>query len=401
MTIDSDILTLCNGCGLCESVCSGVKMKCHEDGFYRPQAECVSSDETQLIQSVCPGMNVVSRKGGNHSIWGDVESVCNAWASDAEIRHSSSSGGVTTALAIYLLESGKVDAVLHVGTDDTCDYRSNHLCISRSREDVLKRNASRYAPALVLNQIKVILDSDASSYAFIGKPCDIAGMQNFVSAFPQYKGRIVCYLAIFCAGIPSFNATAQAIATLGHDAPVTSVRYRGDGWPGYFTVTYSDGTTRRMSYNDSWGMILGKQLAFRCKICPDSIGLLADIASGDAWNTRNGYPDFTEDEGRNFCFVRTPKGEQLMREAIQAGYIDVEQLDINKVEQMQRYQYSRRKEAGWRIAAACFLSGFKVHFRGTGWLRNAMTINPLRGLRIMMGSAKRYIRRKRHLQAVK
>ena len=399
MTIDHDILTMCNGCGLCEAVCPDVRMRLQDDGFFRPEASATSNGDITTIRKVCPGLNVVSPRNGNHSIWGDVVRVCNAWAADTDIRHSSSSGGVTTALAIYLLESGKVDAVLHVGTDDNGDYRSNHLCISHTREHVLKRNASRYAPALVFNHIKQILDSDNSTYAFIGKPCDIAGMQNMVNAFPQYKNRIGYYLAIFCAGIPSFRATEQAINTLEHDAPVKTVRYRGDGWPGYFTVTYTDGTSRRMTYNDSWGKILGKSLAFRCKVCPDSIGLLTDIASGDAWNTRNGYPDFTEGEGRNFCFVRTNRGEQLLRDAVTAGYITEEQLDINEVEQMQRYQHTRRKEVGWRIAAAWFMSGFKVNFQGTGWQRNALRINPLRGFRILMGSAKRYKQQQRHVRS--
>ena len=399
MTIDRDILTMCNGCGLCEALCPGVSVQLQDDGFYRPQASSVSPSDMERIRKVCPGLNVVNHTGGNRSIWGDVARVCNAWASNPDIRHNSSSGGVTSALAIYLLESGKVDAVLHVGTDEDGNYKSNHLCVSRTREDVLKRNASRYAPAQVFNDIKTILDSDSATYAFIGKPCDIAGMQNLVNASPQYQDRIVCYLAIFCAGIPSFRATEQAIDTLGHDVPVASVRYRGDGWPGYFTVTYTDGSTRRMTYNDSWGKILGKRLAFRCKVCPDGIGLLADISSGDAWHTRNGYPDFTEGEGRNFCFIRTQRGERLMREAMEAGYIEEEPLDISQVEHMQRYQHTRRKEVGWRIAAAWVMSGFKVRFHGTGWQRNAMRINPWRGIRILLGSARRYRQQKRGLQS--
>lgn len=398
MTIDRDILTLCNGCGLCEAVGQGIKMQLKSDGFYHPQAQSVDHADMKAIRSVCPGINVRHPKGSHHSIWGDVVRACNAWAHDSDIRHSSSSGGVTSALAIYLLESGKVDAVLHVGTDENGDYRSNHLCISHSREDILLRNASRYAPAQVFNHIRTILDSDNATYAFIGKPCDIAGMQNLVKTFPQYEGRIGYYLAIFCAGIPSFNATEQAIKQLGHDQEAVSVRYRGDGWPGYFTVTYADGTSRRMTYSESWGKILGRQIAFRCKVCPDSVGLLADIASGDAWNTRDGYPDFTEAEGRNFCFIRTQKGDDLMRQAVEAGYIDEEQLDIDQVRFMQPYQYRRRMETGWRIAAAYIMSGFKLHFHGTGWLRNAMKISPKAGLRILIGSARRYRWRKKELQ---
>lgn len=50
-----------------------------------------------------------------------------------------------------------------------------------------------------------------------------------------------------------------------------------------------------MSYNESWGNILGKYLQKRCKICPDGIGEFADIVCADAWHgDKSGYPNFEE-----------------------------------------------------------------------------------------------------------
>lgn len=391
MTKVSDIIKsdLCLGCGLCEAVDQNCKMFLSDKGFYRPILKGMNKHSQQVVAKICPGINVRNFGGSNTSVWGNVVMASNAWAKDKTIRQSSSSGGVTSALAIYLLESHKVDAVLHVGVK-TNDFLHNKLHISKNREDVLKRNASRYAPAAVFNDILNILDKNSDTYAFIGKPCDIAGMKNLLKLYPQYKVRIKYFLAIFCAGMPSYNATLKAISTFGNEKSPLTLRYRGDGWPGFFTVTYADGSSDRMTYNDSWGKILGRQLGFRCKICPDGIGLLADIASGDAWNTKDGYPDFTESDGRNFCFVRTARGKDLFEDAQKAGYLEMEKLHVPDVKDMQRYQFDRRHYVGWRILAVQIMSGCILHFRGLGYAHMAMKANFNRALHDMYGTIKRF-----------
>ena len=68
-----------------------------------------------------------TRIGVNTFRYGDMwNKVSNAWAADSDIRRQSSSGGVTSALAIYLLESHKVDGVLHVGVQENT-YLYNKL----------------------------------------------------------------------------------------------------------------------------------------------------------------------------------------------------------------------------------------------------------------------------------
>lgn len=383
---------MCLGCGLCEAVSGGkCSMELQKDGFYRPSGDTEGIDG--IIAGICPATNIRGlSRGGHRSVWGNVVQVSEAWAADEGIRRSSSSGGVTSALAVYLLESGQVDGILHVGVEDG-DWLHNRLSVSRTRDEVLRNSSSRYAPAAVFNRIKDILDADkGQAYAFIGKPCDIAGMQNFMREFPAYGDRIKYFLSIFCAGMPGYNATGRALATFGRKEEPTILRYRGDGWPGYFTATYSDGTSCRMTYNDSWGKILGRDLGFRCKICPDGIGLLADISSGDSWNTKDGYPDFAEAEGKNFCFIRNERGLELFRRAEKAGYIVAEALDAGRVRDMQRYQYVRRHLVGWRIAAVQCLTGGMLDFRGLGFYRTALEGNWAKGLKDALGTARRFMK---------
>lgn len=382
---------LCLGCGLCEAIDkSNCKMELTNEGFYEPSFKDSSQIKDSVIKSVCPGITVQANTAFSHkTIWGNVVSVSNAWAKDNEIRQSSSSGGVTSALAIFLLESKKVNAVLHVGVADS-SYLYNKLYVSRTKEDVLRFNASRYAPAAVFNDIISIFEQSGNeTFAFIGKPCDMAGMQNLLRAYPQYKGKVKYYLSIFCAGMPTYHATQKAISSFGKNEAPIRLQYRGDGWPGYFTATYQDGTSCRMTYNESWGKILGRQLGFRCKICPDGIGMLADIASGDSWNTKDGYPDFTEGDGRNFCFVRTSNGQSLFDEAVKAGYIESEELNINDVKDMQRYQFDRRHMVGWRIAAVQLVTWGILHFKGLGYVSTALKANYKKGIRDFKGTIQR------------
>lgn len=173
---------------------------------------------------------------------------------------------------------------------------------------------------------------------------------------------------------------------------IVSLKYRGDGWPDYFHAVWQDGSEFKLTYNESWGKVLGRQVGFRCKICPDGIGMLADIAVGDSWATKNGYPDFTESEGKCFVMVRTPKGVEFMKKADEAGYIVRNTLDVSKIAEMQPYQYNRRKLEGWRLVPVQIFSGFMLKFKGLHIFRQAVSANFSEGFKNMIGTAKRIIK---------
>lgn len=189
--------------------------------------------------------------------------------------------------------------------------------------------------------------------------------------------------------MPTYEASKKAISTFCKKDEPVKLQYRGDGWPGYFTAYYEDGTSCKMTYNESWGKILGKTLGFRCKICPDGIGMLADISSGDSWNTKDGYPDFTEGDGRNFCFIRNERGKRLFDDAVKDGYIEAESLNVSDVKNMQRYQYDRRHMVGWRIAAVQMMTFGLLNYKGLGYFHTALQANLKRGLKDMLGTMKR------------
>jgi coenzyme F420 hydrogenase subunit beta len=383
----------CLGCGLCSSVLGEDKceMKLFENGFYYPVLKSTKVDDHK-IKYLCPGIRVQDDR--KHDIWGHVVNVAEAWANDKDLRFKAASGGVSSAIALYMLEKGIVDGILQVGQQDGSPIY-NELKITTTRDGILKNAQSRYAPALTLHHIKQILDKDNKVYAFIGKPCDIAGIKNLQKQYPVYKDRIKYTISIFCAGMPTYNATKKTYSQSGRTDLPESLKYRGEGWPGSFRAIWSDGQKYEISYNDSWGKILGHNLGFRCKICPDGIGLLADISVGDSWNTKDGYPDFTETDGRNFCFIRTEAGNDLFHMSVNAGYITSRNLNIDDVKNMQAYQYDRRHLVGWRILGPKMMNLGLLQFKGLGLINQAIQYNLIKGVKITIGTLKRYIKNKK------
>jgi len=387
---------LCLGCGLCESIFGSmcVKMETDKDGFIHPkQLEShLNKDNLKAIKNICPGINVRVETDfkSNEKIWGRIISCSSTYSTDSIVRQLGSSGGAISQICISLIELGEVDYILQVGSDPK-DYSRNQLKLNNTKKDILECASSRYAPASIFNNIHEILSTTNGNFAFVGKPCDISALSNFLNYYPQFKKRFKLKLSIICAGIPSLNATRDVINQFCAKYPIKNLKYRGDGWPGFFTFWDSDDKKYSMSYNDSWGDILGKQVHYRCKICPDGIGLQADIAIGDAWITEGGYPDFTERPGQSLTITRTEKGEKIIQRLVDVGKLERSIIATNQLKLIQPYQYKRRIYVGARLLAFIIIKMRVLNYKKLAIISNALKSNKYIFFREFIGSIKRLI----------
>lgn len=339
----------CLGCGLC--VAMGGRGDMVEDfmGFLVP------SDQARIDRSklgrICPGLNQSLGEGDDpgHSDWGRILQLEEICSTDEDLRRNASSGGGLSALAAYLLESGTVSGVLQVRAAKE-DPLANELRISRTLEEVRSCVASRYAPAVMFPPWFSELVNSKERYLFVGKPCDVAAVRHLQRMDPAWLEAIPLTFAIFCAGIPSRTATRLLSESLGVRGELRSVKYRGGGWPGEFVATDSTGATGRVGYDVSWGQHLNRHLHPRCKICPDGVGMQADISFGDAWETDSGYPDFQEKEGRSLAVIRTIQGKSILSDASLAGFVTIlGSVEVDRLEKMQPYQMHRRRLSRYRM----------------------------------------------------
>jgi coenzyme F420 hydrogenase subunit beta len=383
----------CTGCGLCESLApkGAIEMKLSELGYLRPavvQADKV--DALAVFSDTCPGKRIehVDFQEKRHPLWGPLIAVRAGHSTDPEIRREGSSGGVVSALAIHLLDSGAVAFVAQIAVDHTDPLR-NEMQISRSRADVLRAAGSRYSPSAPLRHLRELLDRN-EKFAFVGKPCDVAALRRYALHDERVNALVPYMISFMCAGIPSMAGTHELLREFGVEPPeVRSFRYRGDGWPGNARAVTNDGRSFEMDYNRSWGTILGKHLQFRCKICPDGTGEFADLVCADAWYGESGYPDFTERDGRSLVIARTRKGEALIGEAMAAGVVALDPLPVDDVALMQPYQAQRKRLVLGRSIATRIARGVRPEYRRMGLLRASVGANAVAFLRHAWGTMKR------------
>jgi len=348
---------LCVGCGACACACSKDRITLvdiPEDGI-RPHLDEKACDECGKCVEVCPGYATIHPPGcgtggsdaGFREDFGPVLEIWEGYAGDDEIRYHGSSGGITSALALYCIEKEGMQGALHTGGDPGMPWK-NRTVFSTTRSELLSCTGSRYSPASPCDGLRRI-ESSTGPCVFIGKPCDVVGTRMSQTVRNGLDRNIGLKIAFFCAGTPS---TSGLLALLNHHnvepGSVEEIRFRGKGWPGNFTVKTHDGgcRTTEMSYMESWGF-LQRYRPYRCHLCPDGTGEFADLSCGDPW-----YREITEDEpGHSLVVVRTERGRRILRSAEEAGYVHLKRLDPGKLVDSQINLLGKRRAIFGRLLA--------------------------------------------------
>lgn len=327
---------LCTGCGACAGLFpSAVRMVETTEHARRPQILSAAARQGPLADNmlkVCPGAEIEYRKkaacsGTDETLfddWGPVLEVWEGHAADPDLRFRGSSGGLVSALALYCIEHGDMGGVLHVKANKKVPYL-NESAISTNRNELLEGAGSRYAPASPCDRLDDVEKAD-QPLVFIGKPCDVAAATRAARTRPQLQKNLGLTIGIFCAGVPSLEGTFDLMRALGakDSDRIDDLRYRGHGWPGNMQVTVSgpDGEQRSgaMSYSRGWGEVLQKKRQWRCHVCADHTGELADLSVGDPWYR---VPE-SDEPGKSLLVVRSERGRRVLRAAMAAGYVVVE-----------------------------------------------------------------------------
>ena len=328
----------CTGCGLCKSV-RNIDFE-SKNGFDWP---ILQQNDLDFCDNYCP-VNGKYNSELSGEIFGSYKSIYHGWSTNKKIRYKASSGGMITEICDFLLDTKKVDYIIQIGTNPNIPYKTK-ICIADSVQSVFECAGSRYAESHTLENITEIINVE-KKYAFVGKPCDIQALKMYMDDHIQLKKSILYTISFFCAGQPSELAQLKLLKELGckNTEEILKLTYRGNGWPGYATLTTKSGDIKSMSYNDSWGNILGRDIRYSCRFCLDGIGELSDIACGDSWYLDDtNKPDFKENSGRNIVFARTYKGEKLLKEMSACNRVVLQELNsIDQLYYSQSYQVIRR-----------------------------------------------------------
>lgn len=384
----------CIGCGLCTRLDTSLRLELDGDGFLRPhrrgEGGVVAADAAHRFEQACPGCRVAAvrpRGSRRHRTMGSSFGVWEAWASDDAVRWRGSSGGALTALHGWLLDSGRASRIASASAGS--EPRRTVPVTITTKAEALSAAGSRYAPVGILAE----RDLD-SSEAITAKPCEISAIRALgTTARPdrdQDAAGDPILLSFFCAGTPSQHATEELLSTLGvgPDEPVDDLWYRGRGWPGRFTVRRRDADAS-LSYEASWGGVLGPATHWRCKVCADGVGESADVVAADFWKVDDrGYPVFTEGPGSSALIARTRRGLEVVLAAEAAGAIVLRPIRMSELANVQPLQRNRRTSLFGRLLGSRMAGMPGPRYRGFRLWMLALA-HPRQNLRAARGARAR------------
>jgi len=349
---------MCVGCGACYVACPTSCVEMHYGiRFNYPLIDQERCTECGLCVESCPSVHLLTNTTIPNDIHGgmsDSNEHVEIHCTDEEIRFHSASGGFVTGLILYMMSKGLCDGAL-VSRSSSNNALVSDTLIGLDRETILGCRGSRYTPVSPCATLKEVLERPGR-YVFIGTPCNIEGLRKLQGQYKELTERIVLSLGFVCIGMASRSSTRSFIERYGgNEKEIKKIYYRGNGWPGSFTAYGANDeiVLRRplLTYRNK--EVIGDELFYlvardhplRCHNCIDHWAQYADISVSDSWTPDNLE---TENSGNSSIIIRSGKGRQIVREAIESGFFKVtRKLSMNDIySQQQNVVQNSERAAG-------------------------------------------------------
>ena len=324
---------LCTRCGVCAGVCPVRVIGLDQKKYPFLEGECI---DCGLCLKSCPGAEVDFQKLSlqffqckyiQNDQFGYLENLFVAHSTDKRIRSCGTSGGVVTALLVYLFQTGKIEGAVVAGysPDDPCQMKG---ILATSKDQIIDAAQSKYcltASMKVLQEIR----KRKGKFAVVGLPCQVQGIRKLMMADPTIGKKIVCVLGLYCHCNMEPDVHLDVLRTCGIDpADIARFSFRGGAWPGGFHVIDRQGRKIPLHstlYTTLLNVLFRLYGAKRCYLCVDALSEFADISFGDFW--AHDYTGELRDHERcTLVSQRTSIGKRILSEAEQAGAISMYQI---------------------------------------------------------------------------
>ena len=350
---------LCCGCGTCVGVCPAEAIDIHVSaGIYQPRINPEKCNSCGLCIKSCPGHLVdfeslcrsAFGKPPENSLIGNHLGCYVGHSSNEAIRYNSASGGIATRLLVYAIENDLIDGALVTRARKGKPLMPEGF-IARTVDDVIAASKTKYCPVAINTGLREILREDGR-YAVVGLPCHIHGIRKAEQVFKVLRKRIVLRIGLLCSHMVSFEGVDSLLTKLHiPKGAVTELNYRGEGWPGFMSISTLDGSKRTLPLIRSWHAYWPVFSSFfftpfRCTMCPDQAAELADVSLGDAW-----LPEFKSDtSGESLIVIRTKAASDFFAALNLGKAVHMKEVKPSKVVQSQFVNLVfKKKDLGSRL----------------------------------------------------
>ncbi len=375
-------ISQCTGCYVCVVACPKkcVEMVTDEEGFWYPRVKEGDCTDCGLCKKAC---SLINQNTLNQNMEIRAYAAIN---NDKDIRLVSSSGGIFSILAAYVLGQGGV--VFGASFDE--EFNVIHKYIE-DIEDLQDLRGSKYVQSKIGESYKVAeaFLKSGRLVLFSGTPCQIEGLLAYLKQ--PYANLITQDL--ICHGVPSPQVWRDYLewrSALVNGARPQKIAFRAkdEGWRRFSVFFLFENNTeyRATLDKDPMMQVFLKNLCLRpsCYDCHfKTKGRRSDITLADFWGIKNVEPEMDDDKGTSLVIIQSKKGEELFKqieEKIIAVEVDVDKAVFYNSAMIQSAKRNPKREKFLREAKSDFLNVAQKYVKPNG-------------TRSLLGKAKRKIKR--------
>ncbi|MBO4845826.1 MAG: Coenzyme F420 hydrogenase/dehydrogenase, beta subunit C-terminal domain [Lachnospiraceae bacterium] len=313
----------CCGCTACKSICpkNAITMLKDEEGFKYPHINQDICVDCHLCEKICPYIN---RKHPDT----DIEKCFASVNTNSDERKKSSSGGMFTAFANWIIKFGGV--VFGAAFDE-------QWCVCHKSADSAETLSSLVGSKYMQSDlgdtylcIKKLLDS-GRKVLMVGTTCQINGLKNYLD---NDYANLFC-IDFICLGVPSPQIWNDYLNTYFNDYDIQNINFKDKslGWHRF---------SLKIQGREKEFVRDGKQTYFftgyfrhlynrpSCSHCVYKTGnRCSDITISDFWGCEKYALELDDNKGLSAVVCHSEKGLELF-EAIKEG-LKVKEVYLNQI----------------------------------------------------------------------
>lgn len=300
----------CCGCYACYNICPKqcITMKIDDEGFWYPNINEDICINCNLCEKVCPIINPVKRNDSKKIAYAGMNK-------DEQIRIKSSSGGIFSILAEYIIKNNGI--VYGASFDENFSVKHKRILYCTDL-DLLR--GSKYVQSAIddiYKQVKNDLESN-KPVLFTGTPCQVEGLRSYLKK--EYVNLIT--MDFICHGVPSPLVWKKYLEEMkkSKQENIKNIYFRNKdiGWKIFsLKIIFDEKIYSNTLNNDLFmkGFLQDVYLRPSCYDCKfKKINRISDITVADFWGIENVLPKMDDDKGTSLIVVHSEKGKQLFDE---------------------------------------------------------------------------------------
>ena len=339
---------LCNRCGSCVGLSQGKIVFSDKTGDYLPKIISEPDDKTSdLIWQACAGKEfdfpgfrnkIYTSQTPFHVYTGPYQSISIGYARNDEVRKQGASGGILSAVLIWLLENKMIDGAVVTGMSDTEPWLSKSYIATTSAQ-IIEAAQSKYIITSV-NEILPEIGSFKGRLAYVGLPGQVQSIRKLQQANHPWVQNIEYIFGPFYGNTLHFSSVRSFLKSYEYNdyTQITKLYFRYGEWPGNMRVEFRNGEVIQLPKFHA-NYLIPFHILKNSLLCSDLSNEFTDISGGDAW-----APVY-EERGKGFSMViaRSEKGQHILEQMQQQGVLDLQPIDENEAITMHSHGYDLKK----------------------------------------------------------